>query len=189
MDHQKSVSTSKFLSLVLRHKPETIGLQLDPGGWADVDELLRKCGRARRGRNITRADLEEVVATNNKKRFAFSEDGRKIRASQGHSLPVDLGYEPIEPPVHLWHGTARRFLGSIFEKGLLKMNRQHVHLSADFHTAYTVGQRHGKPVVFRVHALDMYNDGHSFFLSANEVWLTDRVPVRYLTKEPDGHPT
>lgn len=184
MDHQKSVNISKFLSLILRHKPEVIGLELDSGGWANVDELLTKCQQARRGKNITREDLAKVVETNNKSRFAFSSDGKRIRASQGHSISVDLGYEPIEPPRYLWHGTASRFLGSIFEKGLLKMNRQHVHLSADQETALVVGQRHGKPVVFRVRALDMYNDGYSFFLSANGVWLTDWVPVKYLQKEP-----
>jgi len=186
MDHQKTVSTSKFLSLILRHQPEVIDLELDSGGWANVEELLQKCGRARRGRNITMQGLREVVETNNKQRFAFSADGKLIRASQGHSIAVDLGYEPIKPPTHLWHGTASRFLGSIFEKGLLKMNRQHVHLSADFSTAYTVGKRHGSPVVFRVRAFDMYNDGYRFFLSANNVWLTDHVGAQYIQKEPEG---
>lgn len=186
MDQQRSTSISKFLSLVLRHKPEVIGLELDSGGWANVDELLEKCQTARRAKNITLAELEEVVATNNKSRFAFSANGKQIRASQGHSLAVDLGYEPVEPPKMLWHGTATRFLDSINEKGLLKMNRQHVHLSAEFATAYDVGRRHGKPVIFRVLADAMYADGYSFFLSANGVWLTDHVPVRYLEKQPEG---
>jgi putative RNA 2'-phosphotransferase len=184
MDHRRAVTISKFLSLVLRHQPEVIDLQLDSGGWADVDELLQKCARA--GRHFTKQELLGVVETNSKQRFAFSANGKLIRASQGHSIAVDLGYEPIEPPTYLWHGTARRFLGSIFEQGLLKMNRQHVHLSAELSTAYDVGTRHGSPVVFRVRAGDMYVDGYHFFLSANKVWLTDWVPVKYLQKEPDG---
>lgn len=187
MDQRKATTISKFLSLVLRHKPEVIDLQLDSGGWANVEELLRKCSQS--GRPVTRAELVEVVNTNNKQRFAFTTNGAMIRASQGHSIAVDLGYEPIEPPMGLWHGTATRFVDRILSTGLLKMNRQHVHLSADRITAYTVGQRHGTPVVFRVAARDMYNDGHGFFLSANGVWLTGHVPAKYLQKEPGTQKT
>ncbi len=189
MDRSKAKSVSKFLSLVLRHQPEVIDLQLDSGGWANVEELLQKCSQARRGRNITREGLVAVVEANDKQRFAFSADGKMIRASQGHSLAVDLGYEPVEPPARLWHGTATKFMPGIYSAGLQKRNRQHVHLSADRATATAVGQRHGSPVVLRVYAHNMYDDNFRFFLSANGVWLTDHVPVNYLQKEPDTRAT
>ena len=165
---------SKFLSLVLRHKPEKIGLELDQQGWAKTQELLDKIP------HLTLKLLQEVVETNNKKRFAFNEDGSKIRASQGHSITVDLGYPPSEPPALLYHGTATRFVTSIQEKGLLKRNRQHLHLSKDLDTATNVGQRHGKVVILTVDSGKMYKDGYNFFISENGVWLTDHVPVDYL---------
>jgi putative RNA 2'-phosphotransferase len=172
------VSVSKFLSLVLRHQPETIGLTLDDNGWADVDELIRLANA--RGRRLTRQLIDRVVAENDKKRFAFSDDGARIRASQGHSVEVELDLPPAEPPVVLYHGTATRFLDSIRAIGLRPGTRQHVHLSRDEATAVNVGQRHGRPVVLTVRAGDMHAAGYKFFVSANGVWLTDRVPVEFV---------
>jgi putative RNA 2'-phosphotransferase len=173
------VRISKFLSLVLRHRPETLGLTLAPDGWVDVDELLEAC-RAH-GRAIPREVLHEVVATNDKRRFSFSPDGTRIRANQGHSVEVELGLEPVEPPELLYHGTVARFLDSIRRQGLLRGGRRHVHLSADRQTARTVGQRRGRPVVLVVEAARMHGDGHQFYLSENGVWLTGAVPPEYLT--------
>lgn len=174
----KLVRLSKFLSLVLRHDPGTIGITLDPNGWVPVDELLSAAARA--GTSITREQLDEVVATNDKKRFAFSPDGTRIRASQGHSLEVDLGLDPVEPPERLFHGTATRSVESIRAEGLIRQSRQHVHLSPDEETATRVGQRHGKPVVLIVRAGQMHRDGHAFYRSDNGVWLTASVPPEYL---------
>lgn len=174
------VKKSKFLSLILRHKPEVVGLTLDENGWVDVDLLLQAIQQ--HNRSLTRAELNEIVATNNKKRFAISEDGERIRASQGHSLNVDLEFQPQTPPDVLYHGTAVRFLPSVREKGLQKMNRQHVHLSATAETAANVGSRHGKPAILLVDAKSMHANGFGFFLSENGVWLTDHVPNQYLTE-------
>lgn len=175
------VKTSKFLSLVLRHQPDVIGLALDENGWADVDELIRLAAAGGHRLTLTRPLLEQVVADNDKKRFAFSDDGRRIRASQGHSVRVDLALPAAEPPAELFHGTATRFVESIRAGGLHAGNRQHVHLSLDVPTATKVGQRHGKPVILTVRAGDMAAAGHPFFLSANGVWLTERVPVEFIT--------
>jgi putative RNA 2'-phosphotransferase len=172
------VRLSKFLSLVLRHEPERIGINLDPEGWVAVEDLLAAAARA--GKPISREQLDLVVATNDKKRFAFSPDGARIRASQGHSVEVDLGLPPVVPPERLFHGTATRFLDSIRAEGLRPQSRQHVHLSPDEETAVKVGQRHGKPVVLVVFAGAMHHEGHLFFRSENGVWLTAEVPVRYL---------
>lgn len=174
----QTVETSKFLSFVLRHQPESIGIQLDDQGWVDVEELLAAAGR--HGRQLDRVLLERVVETNDKRRFAFSEDRLKIRANQGHSVEIDLGLVPVEPPDLLYHGTATRFLDSIRAGGLTSGERRHVHLSPDAETAVAVGRRHGKPVVLTVQAGRMHAAGHPFFLSANGVWLTDRVPTEYL---------
>ena len=173
------VRVSKFLSLVLRHRPEEIGLTLDAQGWADVDELIRLVNQA--GRQLDRPLLERVLAENDKKRFAFSDDGRRIRASQGHSVEVDLDLPPTPPPDLLYHGTATRFLDSIRATGLRPGSRRHVHLSADEATATAVGRRHGSPVVLVVRAGEMAAAGHPFSRSANGVWLTERVPVEFLT--------
>jgi putative RNA 2'-phosphotransferase len=175
---KKLVRISKFLSLVLRHKPETIGLSLDRRGWARVDELIAAANRA--GVPLDQALLRQVVEQNDKQRFALSHDGLRIRASQGHSLPVDLGLEPLVPPQFLYHGTASRFLNSIRRQGLVPRGRMHVHLSPDEPTALRVGKRHGKPVVLTVQAGRMHRDGFRFYLSANGVWLTGKVPVEYL---------
>lgn len=172
------VAMSKFLSLVLRHKPEEIGLALDDHGWADVEELIRLVCQS--GRPITREFLDQLVVENDKRRFAFSEDGRRIRANQGHSVVVDLGLAAEEPPERLYHGTASRFLESIRAEGLHAASRQHVHLSQDVGTATRTGQRHGRPVVLVVLARAMHHAGFSFFQSANGVWLTESVPSQYL---------
>jgi putative RNA 2'-phosphotransferase len=172
------INTSKFLSLVLRHEPQAIGLTLGPAGWVEVDELL--AAMARHGRAITRSRLEEVVATNDKKRFSFSDDGLRIRASQGHSVEVELGYAPAEPPEVLFHGTCERFVEAIWRDGLLKMQRHHVHLSDQIATAVKVGERRGKAVIFVVAARRMREEGFEFFRSENGVWLTEHVPCRFL---------
>jgi len=174
-------STSKFLSFVLRHQPHAIGLKLDGEGWADVQDLIVLSKSD--GRNLTLELIEEVVATSDKKRFAFSNDRTKIRASQGHSVSIELGLKPIEPPDVLYHGTATRFLDSIKEKGLISGSRRHVHLSAELATAVDVGRRHGKPTVLTIKSFEMHRTGHEFFLSDNGVWLTLSVPVEVLIFE------
>lgn len=178
MNEKERTRTSKFLSLVLRHEPQRIGLELDAAGWVDVEALLTACRQ--HGMSLERDGLEEVVATNEKKRFAFSDDGRRIRASQGHSVEVSLGYVPQTPPSRLFHGTTARFLDSIRRAGLDKRERQHVHLSADAKTAEKVGQRHGRPAVLIVQADAMHARGHAFFLSENGVWLTGYVPAEFI---------
>ena len=170
---------SKFMSLVLRHKPEEIGLQLDENGWASASELIEKMNQY--GIKVSQEIIETVVATNDKKRFAFNEDRTRIRASQGHSVEIDLALLPAEPPEQLFHGTAEKNISSILQKGIQKMNRQHVHLSKDKETAVNVGSRHGKPVVLTIHAGQMYKDGLLFWLSANGVWLTDFVEAKYIS--------
>ncbi|QEC41723.1 RNA 2'-phosphotransferase [Pseudobacter ginsenosidimutans] len=170
---------SKFMSLVLRHKPETIGLHLDEQGWAAVDELIEKMNE--KGAGVDKAIIRQIVDTNDKKRFAFNEDQSRIRASQGHSIDVDLGLEPVTPPDILYHGTAVRFLEAILQDGLLKQNRQHVHLTALKETAIAVGSRHGKPVVLEVNASEMTKAGYEFYLSANNVWLVEIVLPEYIS--------
>ena len=173
------ISTSKFLSLILRHKPETIGLSLDAHGWVSIQALLDAANA--HDHPISRELLDEVVFTNDKKRFSYSPDGWMIRANQGHSIEVDLELEPIEPPAILYHGTVDRVLNSIQATGLQKMNRQYVHLSATVEIASCVGGRRGKPVVLSIDTEKMYRDEHLFFLSPNGVWFTDSVPWKYIT--------
>ncbi len=175
---KKQIKISKFLSYVLRHKPDAIGLELDANGWVSVERLIQSANAS--GQTLTRELLETVVRTNDKKRFAFSDDGLKLRASQGHSIDIELGLKPQMPPEYLYHGTANRFRDSILASGLNPGNRKHVHLSTDVKTATQVGQRHGKPIVLLVRAAEMQGAGYSFFLSANGVWLTDSVPAQYL---------
>ena len=172
------VQLSKFLSFVLRHKPDAIGLALDPQGWASIDELVDKGNAA--GTLFGREDLLHVVETSDKKRFSVSADGLRIRAAQGHSVTVELGLVPQEPPPVLYHGTATRFVESILSEGLKPQDRQHVHLSIDEATARRVGQRHGKPVILKIEALRMHAKGFKFFLADNGVWLTDQVPPEFL---------
>lgn len=174
---------SKFLSLVLRHKPETISIQLDQNGWTDVNELIEKANNY--GVKFDKETLKHIVATNSKKRFAFNNTLDKIRASQGHSVDIELGYSNQKPPTILFHGTADKFVQSILDTGLEKRNRQHVHLSSDLETALKVGQRHGKPFIFKVLAEQMYNDNFQFYISDNDVWLTDNVPTKYLKRNDE----
>lgn len=176
-DKEKN-KVSKLLSLVLRHKPEEIGLILDDEGWASVNELIEKINNT--GLALAYEDLKEVVETNDKKRFVFSDDLSKIRANQGHSINVDLKLEPATPPAILYHGTAEKNIASILEKGILKQDRNYVHLSADIDTATKVGMRYGKPVVFEVKALEMHKNGCLFYLSNNNVWLTDYVDNNFI---------
>lgn len=169
---------SKFMSLVLRHKPEEIGLHLDENGWASVQELVEKLNS--KGINTDLETIYTVVATNDKQRFAFNHDKTRIRASQGHSIEVALDLPAVTPPDILYHGTTARFLESIFASGLQKQSRQHVHLSATIETATAVGSRHGKPIILTVDAKAMHAAGYKFYLSENKVWLADAVPVEYI---------
>ncbi len=179
MDDARLTRISKYLSKHLRHAPEKLGLTLGPGGWVGVADLLRAA--AQHGFTFSRAELDDVVATNNKQRFAFDPTGTQIRANQGHSVPVDLELAPQVPPPILYHGTGAGSVAAIRQQGLLKMNRHAVHLSADQETAQRVGARHGRPVVFVVDAAAMHAAGHLFYCAANGVWLTDEVPPAYLT--------
>lgn len=171
------VAAGKFLSFVLRHRPDAIGLVLDEAGWAEIDDLLR---RAPPDIGLTRERIERAVAENDKRRFAISDDGARIRARQGHSVEVDLRLPAAAPPARLYHGTATRFVESIRREGLIKRSRRHVHLSADADTARRVGSRHGEPVVLIVRAEAMAAAGHVFFLSENAVWLTEAVPAAFI---------
>ena len=179
------VKLSKFLSFVLRHKPDSIGLVLDPQGWISIDELIENSAAA--GTRFSRDDLRHVVETSDKKRFSVSADGLRIRAAQGHSVAVELGLPPREPPPTLYHGTATRFVETILVEGLKPQSRQQVHLSIDVATAQRVGQRHGKPFIFRVDALGMHRQGFKFYLADNGVWLVDQVPPEFLVPgSPDS---
>lgn len=178
MNPAQTVSTSKFLSLVLRHQPETAHITLDTSGWVDVEDLLVGCTKARRP--LSRADLDHIVATNPKKRFEYSADGTRIRASQGHSVSVDLNYEAKVPPPLLYHGAAKQFLDSIRAEGLLKMKRHHVHLSVDTKMTLEVGARRGRPVLLTILAAEIHQSGHTFYLSTNNVWLVDHVPPNFI---------
>ncbi len=179
MSRDRFTRISKFLSYVLRHRPQAIGLALDAQGWASIDELIEK---ARPQMALNRELIEQVVSTNDKQRFALSEDGTHIRASQGHSLDVDIGLEPCVPPALLYHGTATRFMDSINRDGLVSGRRQHVHLSLDAETAHAVGRRHGKPVILQIDTKAMHEQGMLFYVSANGVWLTEHVPTRFISE-------
>jgi putative RNA 2'-phosphotransferase len=182
MDERRIVKVSKYLSKHLRHQPERIGLVLDEGGWVEIDALI--AAAAAHGFRFTRDELDHVVANNDKKRFAI--EGTRIRASQGHSIEVELGLPPATPPPYLYHGTVARALDAIRSTGLRPMNRHDVHLSADRETATRVGARRGRPVVLSVDAGAMHRDGHVFHVSANGVWLTKAVPPEYL-RFPESH--
>lgn len=177
---------SKFLCLVLRHHPEAAGVTLEYlGGWADVEQLI--AGVRGRGWRIDRDILDEIVRTDDKGRYAYSPDGSKIHACQGHSVPVDMGYQPVCPPEILYHGTTSRFLDKIFREGLRPMDRLYVHLSRDIPTAQTVGDRRkGETVILKVRAGALSQTGHLFYQADNGVWLTGRVPPQYLSLEADG---
>ncbi|MEI2778605.1 MAG: RNA 2'-phosphotransferase [Tetrasphaera sp.] len=184
MDKQQVVRLSKRLSRVLRHQPERIGLTLDAGGWVPIDALVAALNAS--GMRVTRADLDEVVARNDKRRYAVDATGTRIRASQGHTIDVDLGLHATTPPAVLFHGTVAAALPGIRQSGLIPMRRNHVHLSPDEEMARVVGARRGRPVIIRVNAAAMEDEGHTFFLSDNGVWLTAVVPAVYFTL-PAGH--
>lgn len=173
----KQRNLGKFLAYVLRHHPEAVGIALDAHGWADVDALIEGIARTR---PFDREMLEEIVRTDEKQRYALSADGCKIRASQGHSIAVDLEMKAQQPPDVLWHGSATRFHDSIMKQGLQRMGRQYVHLSGDCATAVKVGARHGTPIVYQVLSREMYADGYPFYRAENGVWLTEQVPAAYL---------
>ena len=174
-------NTSKFISLILRHQPEAIGIALDEHGWADVQELINGINRSE-GHTLDVELLEEIVRTDEKQRYSFNEDHTLIRANQGHSIPVDVELEEKIPPDILWHGTGEKYVSSIDAQGLMPKSRLYVHLSSDLETARKVGSRHGKPVIYEIDCRGMVEDGYQFFLSANHVWLTKEVPIRYLKK-------
>ena len=171
--------TSRFISLILRHRPDTIGISLDEHGWASVEELLAGISKTQ---YIDMAMLEKIVETDSKQRYSFNEDKTLIRANQGHSIDVDVELPKKQPPVFLYHGTGEKYVISIDEQGLIPKSRLYVHLSGDEATATIVGSRHGRPVVYEVLASQMYHDGYEFFQSVNGVWLTKSVPVQYLKK-------
>jgi putative RNA 2'-phosphotransferase len=183
MTPSQTTSASKFLSLVLRHEPSAAHITLDSAGWVEVESLLAGCAKA--GRSLTRADLDHVMATNAKKRFEFSLDGLRIRASQGHSVEVELEYTAQRHPERLYHGTATRFLDSIRNQGLLKMQRHHVHLSAETKVTLEVGARRGKPILLTIQSAQMQQEGHTFFRSTNGVWLVEHVPTHFI-QVPEG---
>ncbi|MBQ6655091.1 MAG: RNA 2'-phosphotransferase [Erysipelotrichaceae bacterium] len=171
--------TSKYISLILRHKPEVIGITLDEHGWADVSQLIAGVSKTHR---LDRQLLEKIVAEDEKQRYSFNEDKTLIRANQGHSIPVDVELEEVTPPAVLYHGTGEKFVSSINSIGLIPKSRLYVHLSGDIETAVKVGQRHGKPVVYIIDSGKMSADGYQFYRSVNGVWLTKSVPVKYLSK-------
>ena len=170
---------SKYISLILRHKPEVIGITLDEHGWADVDELIAGINKTT---PFTKSMLEKIVATDPKMRYSFNESKTLIRANQGHSIPVDVELEQVKPPEKLFHGTGEKYVSSIEHQGLIPKSRLYVHLSPDVSTARKVGKRHGKPVIYEVDCKSMIVDGYVFYLSVNGVWLTKCVPPKYLEK-------
>ncbi|MEU6035386.1 RNA 2'-phosphotransferase [Actinomadura sp. NPDC047616] len=178
MDERRTVRISKYLARHLRHRPQDIGITLDPHGWVDVDELLSAA--ARHGFPFSRDELDRVVAANDKRRYALDATGRRIRANQGHSVDVDLDLPVTPPPPYLYHGTTSRFVAAIRRDGLRRMNRHAVHLSPDRETAERVGSRRGRPVVLTVDSGRMAADGHEFRVTPNDVWLVESVPPRYL---------
>lgn len=178
MNEQELKKKSKFLSLILRHQPEKLGITLDESGWVDVEVLL--AAMSQQGKGMSRATLNTVVQSNDKQRFSFNADGTRIRANQGHSISVDLGYTTAVPPEILFHGTPEKFIELISREGLKKMNRHHVHLHVDEQTSIAVGRRRGRPVLLKVRAREMHQAGCEFFVTPNQVWLTDSVPVEYI---------
>ena len=170
-------NVGKFISLILRHHPEAIGMKLDEHGWTRTEDLIAGIAKSR---PFDMQMLEEIVRTDSKQRYSFNEDKTLIRANQGHSIPVDVELEQKPPPDVLWHGTGEKYVESINKIGLIPKSRLYVHLSKDYETAKTVGSRHGKPIVYRVNTKQMTEDGYQFYLSVNGVWLTKEVPVRYL---------
>ena len=179
-DDMSLKDVSKYMSLILRHKPDAIGITLDEHGWANVDELISGIAK---DNEFNMEILEEIVRTDEKQRYSFNEDKTLIRANQGHSIPVDVELEELVPPEILWHGTGEKYVTSIDKQGLIPKSRLYVHLSKDEETAINVGSRHGKPVIYLVSAKKMYEDGYKFYRSVNGVWLTKGVPLQYLQKQ------
>lgn len=179
MSNKDLESTSKYISLILRHKPETIGITLDEHGWANVDELIAGISKTH---PINMEVLEYIVAEDEKHRYSFNEEKTLIRANQGHSIPVDVELDEKEPPEILFHGTGEKYVSSIDKEGLISKSRLYVHLSSNVDTATRVGQRHGNPVIYKVKSGEMYRDGYKFYVSANGVWLTKCVPANYLER-------
>lgn len=179
MGNKNDTKVSKVMSLVLRHQPESIGVRIDGEGWCNIEELI--IGINKKGYKINRDDIERIVKEDNKQRYSFNEDKSKIRANQGHSIPVDLGLKEVKPPDVLYHGTAEHVLAKILASGIKKQSRQYVHLSKDEETALVVGKRHGKPVILKIDSKMMYEDGIMFFISENGIWLTDFVDKKYIT--------
>jgi len=182
LTENENTRISKLLSYVLRHNPQEIGIALDENGWTGIDTLLQQLKA--HGENITLAILKHIVETNAKKRFSFNADETKVRASQGHSVEVDLDYTEQQPPAILYHGTVEQFMPAILQEGLKKMRRHHVHLSPTTDAAIIVAKRRGKPVILTIDASGMFSDGFAFYVSANGVWLTDEVPARYIAQQP-----
>lgn len=176
----KKDKLSVFISLILRHKPEIIGIKLDDYGYADVNELIEKINNT--GRNINIEILEQIVKEDNKQRYSFNEDRSKIRANQGHSINVNVELRELEPPRFLYHGTATRFLDNIKKEGIVSKSRLYVHLSNDIDTAVQVGKRHGVPVVLKINTGKMYENGYKFYLSENNIWLCKYIPFEYVEK-------
>lgn len=179
MDQKTQIG--KYIAFILRHKPQVIGITLDPHGWAKVDELIE--GIVSKYPNFNKNLLEDIVASDNKQRYSFNEDHTMIRANQGHSIPVDVELKEVVPPDILWHGTGEKYVASIDAIGLIPKTRLYVHLSLDTETAQKVGSRHGKCVIYKINARKMYEDGYHFYLSVNHVYLTKEVPVQYLQKQ------
>ncbi len=171
------IKMGKYVSMLLRHHPEEAGIVLDEHGWADVEDLVRKVNVKY---PLTEEILHQIAFGTDKQRYEFSENGKKVRAVHGHSIKVDLEYEEMQPPDILFHGTAEKYRQSIKENGLLKKQRQYVHLSENIEQAKAVGERHGKLVLLSVDAKRMWTDGYKFFRSTSKVWLTDTVPVEYI---------
>lgn len=178
MENKNDIKTGKFLSLILRHHPETIGIKLDKNGWADVEELIN--GIRKSEKKIDIIDLKRIVQNNDKKRYSFNEDFTKIRANQGHSINVDVELKQCCPPEYLYHGTAEKYINKISKEGIKKQSRQFVHLSNDIYTAEKVGIRHGKVKVLKIMSDKMYNNGYKFYLSENNIWLTEYIPTDYI---------
>ena len=178
MISKEDMRISKFISLILRHKPQEIGLKLDEYGYANASDMIQ--GINNKGYKVTIDDVKRIVKEDDKQRYSFNEDETKIRANQGHSINVNLRLKTVKPPDRLYHGTATRFINSICNEGINKQNRQYVHLSDNKDTAAKVGKRHGEVVIFVINSQQMHNDGYKFYLSDNNVWLTDYVPVKYL---------
>jgi putative RNA 2'-phosphotransferase len=177
MINKEDMRISKFMSLVLRHKPEEIGLKFDEYGYLSTAALIN--GMNQKGYKLTITDIRRIVIEDDKQRYSFNDDETKIKANQGHSVEVNLKLETVKPPNELYHGTSTRFSDSICKHGIMKQNRQYVHLSADLDTANKVGKRHGEPIIFEINSQQMYKEGYKFYLSENKVWLTDYVPTRF----------